>query len=50
MSYWEMFDAYECPTKEMEVVDEFFENRLIYVSKDNLMKPFDCGYSAGNSG
>ena len=18
MSYWEMFDAYECPTKEME--------------------------------
>ena len=46
MSYWEMFDAYECPTKEMKEVDEFFENRLIYVSKDNLMKPFDCGYSS----
>ncbi len=50
MSCWEMFDAYECPTKEMEEVDEFFENRLIYVSKDNLMIPFDCSYSAAGYG
>ena len=50
MSCWEMFDAYECPTKEMKEVDEFFENRLVYISKDNLMKPFDCGYSAAGYG
>ena len=50
MSCWEMFDAYECPTKEMKEVDEFFENRLVYVSKDNLMNPFDCSYSAAGYG
>ena len=50
MSYWEMIDAYECPTKEMKEVDEFFENSLIYASEDNLMKPFDCGYSAAGYG
>ena len=50
MSYWEMVDVYECPTKEMKEVDEFFENRLIYSSEDNLMKPFDCGYSFAGYG
>lgn len=44
MSYWKMIDTYDCPTKDMHELDEFFEKNFIYASEDNLLKPFDCGY------
>ena len=50
MSYWKMIDTYECPTKDMHELDEFFEKHFIYASEDNLLKPFDCGYSIAGHG
>ena len=45
MSYWEMIDEYECPLKTMSEIDEFFEKHFTYASKNNLMTPYDIGYS-----
>ena len=50
MSYWKMIDTYECQTKDMNELDEFFEKHFIYASEDNLLKPFDCGYSIAGYG